>query len=171
MKYPKITALVPEGEHFDDSAIINEGGYLSIAHFAAVEKRLTENETAIADAANALTIANNDATTRLNAANDEATIKLNAANELVTEANAAKKVSDDALIAANATIEAQQTEIENLKAENAKLKKEPGAAVSTTVTDSDVPPVGSDTKVPAHLNPNSSINKAADRMFMPKKKK
>ena len=62
MKYPKIKSLVPQGEHFDESAIVNEGGYISVAHLDALEKTLGENATAISGHAAALQTAN-DATT------------------------------------------------------------------------------------------------------------
>jgi chromosome segregation ATPase len=44
MKFPKVTGLVPEGEHFDESAIVNEGGFLSIAHLNAIENALVDTE-------------------------------------------------------------------------------------------------------------------------------
>lgn len=40
MKYPNLNALVPEGEHFDESAI-NEGVYLTVAHINAIEQSLS----------------------------------------------------------------------------------------------------------------------------------
>lgn len=46
MKYPQLQSLIPAGEHFDESAIINEGGYLSINHLAAIEERLANNQAA-----------------------------------------------------------------------------------------------------------------------------
>ena len=36
MKYPKIVAQVPAGEHFDDSAV-NEGVWLTVAHLNNIE--------------------------------------------------------------------------------------------------------------------------------------
>ncbi len=72
-KYEKIAALVPEGEHFDATAI-NEGVYLTTAHIANIEVSLLNQDTVVAemqtqiDAANqqnetdAQTIADRDAT-------------------------------------------------------------------------------------------------------------
>lgn len=58
-KYAKIAALVPQGEHFDESAIVNEGGWVSTGHLDAIEASLgTVPEGYVAqaelDAANAL---------------------------------------------------------------------------------------------------------------------
>lgn len=51
MKYPKITALVPEGEHFDEAvATVNEGIYLTASHFEGIEAALATADQAIADA-------------------------------------------------------------------------------------------------------------------------
>lgn len=36
MNYPRITALVPQGEHFDSTAL-NEGIWLTTGHFSAIE--------------------------------------------------------------------------------------------------------------------------------------
>ena len=44
MKFQKIAGLVPEGEHFDESAIVNEGGFLSVAHLNAIENALVDTE-------------------------------------------------------------------------------------------------------------------------------
>ena len=45
MEYTNIVSLVPEGEHFDASAI-NEGVWISQAHLDAIETKLGENATA-----------------------------------------------------------------------------------------------------------------------------
>jgi predicted nuclease with TOPRIM domain len=41
MKYPKITSLVPAGEHFDESAV-GEGVYLTATHLKSIEDKLAE---------------------------------------------------------------------------------------------------------------------------------
>lgn len=40
MKYQHIQSLVPDGEHFDESAAINEGMFMSIGHIDAIENAL-----------------------------------------------------------------------------------------------------------------------------------
>lgn len=47
MKYKKISALVPEGEHFDESAITNEGVWLSANHLNAIESEMQQGDTAL----------------------------------------------------------------------------------------------------------------------------
>lgn len=48
MSYPKIKSLAPAGEHFDESAIVNEGGFLSVAHLGTIENHLVDNAAAYA---------------------------------------------------------------------------------------------------------------------------
>lgn len=50
MKYAQIQALVPKGEHFDESGIINEGGFLSVAHLDNIEQTLATNAPALEQA-------------------------------------------------------------------------------------------------------------------------
>lgn len=49
MKYPQIAALVPEGEHFDESALINEGGFITLEHLNSINNALAAQETIAAD--------------------------------------------------------------------------------------------------------------------------
>lgn len=97
MEYPKIISLVPQGEHFDASAV-NEGVWLSVAHVNSIEEKLNSNaaaSTAVADAA----IASANEIVSL-------TDQLNASKQVITERDA--------------TIAAQAIEIANLKAGAAK---------------------------------------------------
>ena len=41
-KYAMIAGKVPQGEHFDESAIVNEGGWMTVAHLDAIEVALAE---------------------------------------------------------------------------------------------------------------------------------
>jgi chromosome segregation ATPase len=50
MKYAQIQALVPTAEHFDESGIINEGGFLSVAHLNNIEQTLATNAPALEQA-------------------------------------------------------------------------------------------------------------------------
>jgi chromosome segregation ATPase len=47
MEYTQVTALVPEKEHFDATAV-NEGVWVSQGHLGAIETRLQQDSTAIA---------------------------------------------------------------------------------------------------------------------------
>lgn len=48
MEYPQLTALVPQGEHFDSSAI-NEGVYLTEGHLNNIEASLAGQATVVAE--------------------------------------------------------------------------------------------------------------------------
>jgi hypothetical protein len=75
------------------------------------------------------------------------------------------------LATANETITAQDTEIINLKAEVAQLKKSPATTPAATVTGEDPAPVNANAKKEGHLNPNSSLNKAAEGVYTQKTEK
>ena len=94
MKYPQIQALVPNGEHFDESAIVNEGGWVSSGHLDAMESALAATaalNTKVEELAGQL----NTSQTAL----QEKETHLAAANEQVT-ANAAKIVELEGKLAA-----------------------------------------------------------------------
>ncbi len=57
MKYPNINALVPDGEHFDESGINGEGGWITTSHISAIENALSENENALKTANDSLSAA------------------------------------------------------------------------------------------------------------------
>ena len=52
-KFKKIAALVPKGEHFDESAIVNEGGWVTVNHLTAIEAALEVSETTVSELATA----------------------------------------------------------------------------------------------------------------------
>ena len=137
MEYTQIISLVPQGEHFD-SAAINEGVYLTVAHINAIEASL---------AANAQTVSS--------------------LNDKIKLANEAKKKADDNLIAANTTIESQKTTLKEKETEittlNTKVEElENDGSVTQTTKASDKNPK---TKPKAHEDPNNSINSFADRFL------
>lgn len=145
MKYPNISALVPEGEHFDETGIINEGGYVSIGHLALIEKELSDNATALSDAsANADKIA--DLQSQLDAA------------------NTAKKTAEDALATANQTITTNDAEITRL---NKELNT---AAADFQNTNREKDPQGVE-KVNYALADNNPINEYADSVLPKNRKK
>lgn len=80
MKYPRIATLVPQGEHFDESAIINEGGFLSVGHLSGIEAALENNNLEALEQANA-TI------TDLTNERDNTALELSAAQENLETAN------------------------------------------------------------------------------------
>lgn len=108
MKFPNLQSLVPEGEYFDESAIVNEGGYLSINHLNAVEKQLSSAGEKI---------------TALESLNK------NLSGQNITLQTA--QTADAAMLSANAT------KIAALELEVAELKKAPSGTGSNVNTDRD----------------------------------
>ena len=107
MEYPQIISLVPEGEHFDASAV-NEGVWLSVGHINSIEGGITALQQAVATNKVDLDARTSELAT--------ASQNLSAANATITERDA--------------TIAAQATEIANLKAAAAK-----SPATTTTTED------------------------------------
>jgi hypothetical protein len=111
MKFPKLTALVPEGEHFDESAIINEGCYLSIGHINSIESAFIAHDSVV------------------EAANVSAT-QISSLQEQLTVAQTA--ASDSA-----ASLENSNTRITALEAEIVALNAKTAADFQETVTSED----------------------------------
>lgn len=108
MKFPNLQSLVPQGEHFDESAIVNEGGYLSINHLNAVEKELS---TA-----------------------GEKITAFDTLNKTLSDQNT---VLQNAQTASAATLSDNATKIATLEAEVAELKKAPSGPGSSVITGKD----------------------------------
>ena len=102
-----MTALVPDGEYFDSTAL-NEGIWLTAGHVNAIEQALEGNAGTI---------------TQLTGERDTARQELAAANTAATQAT-------NDLATANSTITAQQAEI-------ATLKKGPASAFTNTTSGED----------------------------------
>lgn len=92
MSLPRITALVPEGEHFDATAL-NEGIWFTESHVNNIEAALEVSETNAAAQADQITTLTNQ----------------------VTEANTARDTVVNDLATANATIESLNQQITTLK--------------------------------------------------------
>lgn len=155
MKYPKINSLVPAAEHFDESAIINEGGYLSIAHLTAIEKNLADSESG--------SIAS---TAALNAAQESlaaATESLTAANTKVEEQTATITSLQSEVATAKTTNETQAARITALEAEVAALGAEESGKGTTIITDPKLENDKSDKKVPSYLDDKNPANAWADK--------
>jgi hypothetical protein len=102
MKFPKISALVPQGEHFDESAV-NEGVWMSESHLSSIESALVTAETATAETATQLETANASIVT-------------------LTEEVSAEKIN---LSTAQTTISTQAARIAALEAEVVALGQKP----------------------------------------------
>jgi len=113
MEFNNIVALVPEGEHFDESAIVNEGVFLTIAHVQNIENTL-------AGAAQQITAAESNVAT---------------AQGLVSEAT-------ESVTAANNTIAERDATIAELNTQIAALKAAPAAPIQQTGKEKDEIPEG-----------------------------
>jgi protease-4 len=151
------TLAAAKAEKFE----VVEGGFL------LTEEHLDNNEANIIALENKITEANTAAEATKTAHDGE----VGQLNEQITAANAGKQTAEDALAIANEIITAQNTEIENLKAEVAQLKKSPATTPAATVTTEDPAPVNANAKKEGHLNPNSSLNKAAEGVYTQKTEK
>lgn len=107
MEYPQITSLVPEGEHFDASAI-NEGIYFTAGHVNSIEAALEVNATTLAAA--------QQEKQALETANGNFQTTIAGLNETIQQ-------KDEAMAA--------------LQAENAELKKKPASEFSETSKEKD----------------------------------
>ena len=150
MKYPQIQALVPKGEHFDESASLNEGGYLSTGHLSAIENDLATNTQAL-EQANAMIETHANSIADLNA-----TI-------------ATMQTAADTAIANAAT---QTARIANLEAEVKELGSKPSGTGTTVTTAADAPPPAatSTSKLPKWDSEDHPANKMADQVVRRKKK-
>lgn len=108
MEFNNLVALVPQGEHFDQSAIINEGVFLSLGHVNNIEAALGASAEAIA----------------------AAQANVDASQLLVSEAN-------EALNNANVTIGERDATIAELNQQIATLKAAPAAPITTTAKEKD----------------------------------
>ena len=106
MEYTHIINLVPQGEHFDPSAV-NEGVWVTETHLGAIENSLISNATGTS----AIQEASNEKDQQIQSLTDQ----LNGQKQIVTDRDA--------------TIAAQAIEIANLKAGAAKraARKRPTA--------------------------------------------
>jgi hypothetical protein len=107
MEYTNIISLVPQGEHFDPTAM-NEGVWLTETHIGAIENKLASGATASTAMADAAVAQANEIVSL--------TDQLNASRQVITERDA--------------TIAAQAAEI-------AKLKAGPAAEPKTTKKEGD----------------------------------
>lgn len=89
MKFPHINALVPEGEHFDESAL-NEGIYVSVGHFNAIEKALAAAAVSVEqlNTANATIAERNASVQNLNTTVSEKETHIGSLNQKVNELEA-----------------------------------------------------------------------------------
>lgn len=140
-KYIKVTALVPNGEHFDESAV-GEGVWLSANHLNSIEGALAIHDTALQAVQTQLDAAN------LTAGTNTATI-----NDLTTQ-----------LSTANTTISDRDAEIVRLNAEVTRLSGKPsGSGTKVIGAKADESAEEKETTGVRFDDPNHPANVAADK--------
>jgi chromosome segregation ATPase len=144
MPYTRIISLVPDGEHFDASAI-GEGVWLSTGHLNSIENSLEQNGAAFETS--------------------EATIKT--LNEEMAIANTALETAVSELGEKNTTIQTQSARITELEAQVAALGKAPSGSGSTLVVDKDE--TVDKAAVPSYLDESNPANQYADKRISKKK--
>lgn len=138
MKFPKLTALAPIGESFDETAL-NEGIWVTGAHLESVEAALAGSDTILG----------------------EVQIKLETATAQVTEGATKVTALEESAGTAATTITTQAARIAELEAENTLLGKK--ASGNGTVLPAAGDPAGETKEVPAYLDPNAAENAWFDK--------
>lgn len=136
MKYPNINALVPNGEHFDESAMNGEGIWLTPTHVDSIEASLAQNAEAVANVA----ASNTDLQTKV--------------SELESQLQSSAAAYQDA----QAELGHKDAEIEKLNAQITELKNSAAGSFSTTKKDEDESKSAPD---PKEKYMQSSVTKAA----------
>lgn len=165
MKYNFLQSLVPEGEHFDESAILNEGGWMSIKHLDLINSRGTELQSII-DRLNQ-SIADKDAATEamvtLHASAVEAlngTIADNAT--LVAELQAAAEASTQTITNHESTIAALQAQVKQLGAKSSGNGTNLSTAGDQTQTAAETTVPAATSALPRYDSADHPANKGAD---------
>lgn len=143
MKYTHIEALVPQGEHFDESAILNEGGYLSTAHLAAIENDLATNGPALE---------------QVNAMIDTHVATIDELNGNITTLQTEKEAAEALTVTQNAKI----TELQNQVTELSKAPSSRSGSTVKTNADGTQEPEKKDNQRPRFDSPDHPANQMAN---------
>lgn len=166
MKFPKISAAVPEGEHFDESAV-NEGVWLSEKHLNSIENVLSVSEKNISETAASLETANASIVTLT----EELSVEKGNVSRLTAEKETAEQKIIDQAAAHTSVIGAKDAEIASLQAEVAKLGKNASGTGSAVVATADENPKETGEKA-GLLDPEHPLNQyAATKLASAKKPK
>lgn len=160
MTYPKIASLVPANEHFDESGIVNEGGFLTVAHFAAIERSLANSEAAAITTAE--TIAARDA--ELSTAN----ANLSEANANVDSLNTTVNTLTEKNTNLQSKIDTHATRITELENQVAAFGSESSGTGSTLITRADE--TAEQSSVPGYLSNDDPGNAWLDKKMKRHKK-
>lgn len=137
MEYTRITALVPDGEHFDASAM-NEGIWLTVSHVNAIETSLEAAGGALATMT---------------------TERDNVQQQLAQSQTAAQTAATQA----QSDLQARDAQIATLQTQVADLSKKPASEFLTTTRAED--PKTGNAGTPSYADDNNPLNRLADSMF------
>lgn len=172
MKFPKISALVPEKEHFDETAV-NEGVWLSEPHLSQIENALSNAEVAAGEAATNLQTANASIEAKNNsliALTEEVASQKKIVENLTAEKAASEKKMTDQAAENDIVLAAKDKEIASLQEEVARLGKNASGTGSTVVTKEDENADESAGEMPSLLDPNHPLNQYATAKLTSAKK-
>jgi hypothetical protein len=144
-KFPKITALVPEKEHFD-SSVIGDGVWMTIGHVNAVESALAASETATLEAVSTL-----------QGTLSETKDSLEKAETSVVGLNATVSEKET-------TITTQSARIQELEAQVAELGGQSSGTGSKPIATNDPPPPPTSSNAIAFDSPEHPANIQADAL-------
>jgi uncharacterized membrane protein len=145
MKYPKITALVPEKEHFD-SSVIGEGVWMTVGHVDSIESALEVQQTSI-----------DEAVAIVQSALTETETTLAATKELLT-------ASETLVAERDTTVSTQAARIQELEAKVVELGGKPSGTRSTITAPIDTPPAAPVSTAIPFDSPEHPANKMADEL-------
>ena len=143
MEYPFIQSVVPEGEHFDSSAV-GEGVWMSVNHFNALEARGIRLHEDVATIQGAL---------------DSETLALQKANETIAELETRNAEAATSLNSHAAVIKDLQLQI----AEHGKKSSGSGTTIAVTGDQS-----AEQTKVPSYASEKNESNAWIDKRLKAK---
>ena len=171
-KFPQLQALVPDGEHFDESAIVNEGGYLSVGHLQNIDSTIAAfatKEQGFVDAAalqqTALDSARETIQTLTDAVEEKA-VTISGLQTTITEKDAAITEKDTAITAKDARIADLETQV----AELGRQSSGTGGGTKLKVEEDEVANDKPASSYPRYDDPEHPANKGADSFLSAKKK-
>jgi hypothetical protein len=133
----RISGLVPQGEHFDSSALNGEGIWFTVGHVNNIENELEANAASILE---------------VTGARDALQLQLTEAQQAATTSATQHQQE----------IATRDQQIETLTAEIANMKKSPAGEFQTTSRGQDEFTPG---VVPSYEDANNPINKFADSVL------
>lgn len=168
MKYNFLQSLIPEGEHFDESAIVNEGGWMSIKHLDLINSKGNELTTSLQQMTQ--TIADNatamDALVNVHtAAIDGLNVTIADKDKMIGDLTTASGEKDTTI----ADLQGKITALESKVIELGGQSSGPGTTLTVTEDVQTEKPATSTGKLPRYDDAEHPANKGADQFLSSKK--